>query len=432
MRLAPIAWCLLYVGCPLIAAQQPSPPQGDSSRFQINVNRVLLPVVVRDKEGHAVSDLKMEDFEVFDEGKRRPIANFTIERRGAIPGSREGSPQSAGVATAGPDAMILPERITVFLFDDMHLSFEDLAHARVAGLKEMSGALTGTDMAAVVSLSGRVNTGLTRDRSILQDALMRLSPQGLLQGETMNCPYIGYYEADLIENKHDPIAVQDANQKYANCNPAIAAPQDVGGGANLPTAEGFVESAAMQALNLGDQDVQSTYAGIALFVQRMAALPGQRTLILVSPGFLNIAQNSLILESRLIDLAVRSNVTISALDARGLYTTEMTASQRSPALNGQSFQVNSGYQRSAMRLAENAMAELADGTGGRFFHDSNDLNRGLKELTEAPECIYLLELGLDGVKQNGKYHRLKVKVDRKAVQVDARRGYFMPRIAKQK
>ncbi len=421
---------VLCAGVVVMAAQKQEQSQSVSSRFQINVDRILVPVVVRDKAGRAMGDLKAEDFDVFDEGKKRPIANFTIERRGEEAGTRLSSPESAQTAAAGADAVILPERITVFIFDDMHLSAEDMAHARVAGLKEMGGALTGTDMAAVVSISGRVNTGLTRDRSILQNALTRLSPQGLYQSDTMNCPYIDYYEADLIENKHDPIAIQDGNQKYANCNPAIAAPQDVGGGVNLPTAEGPVESAAMQALSLGNQDVQSTYAGIAFYVQRMAALPGQRTLILVSPGFLNIEQNSLLLESKIIDLAVRSNVTISTLDARGLYTTEMTASQRSPALGGQSFQTNSGYQRSAMRLAENPMAELADGTGGTFFHNSNDLNSGLKELTEAPACTYVLELALDGVKQDGRYHSLKVKVDRKDVHVEARRGYFMPKAAK--
>jgi VWFA-related protein len=178
--------------------------------------------------------------------------------------------------------------------------------------------------------------------------------------------------------------------------------------------------------------VQATYAAIGEFVKRMAPLPGQRTLILVSSGFLNIERDSLNTESRIIDFAVQSNVTISSLDARGLYTTEMTASEHSPALSGQSFQVNSDYHRSAMRLAENPLSELANGTGGTFFHNSNDVNAGLKELVEAPMYVYLLELSLDGVKQNGTYHALNVKVDREGSQVEARRGYFMPKPQKQK
>ncbi len=58
----------------------------------------------------------------------------------------------------------------------MHLSLEGLAHARQAGAQILAGALTGTDMAAVVSISGRVNTGLTRDKAKLQEALAKLQP----------------------------------------------------------------------------------------------------------------------------------------------------------------------------------------------------------------------------------------------------------------
>ena len=415
------------------AAQQANEPQGTPFNIEVHVNRVVVPVVVRDRQGHAVDGLKKADFQVFDEGKPRSISGFTVERYGGIAAnSGTAAHPSAFPANAAPDSVILPNRITVFLFDDMHLSAEDLVHVRAAGVKVMAGALTGTDMAAVVSISGRVNTGLTRDPAKLQDALMNLQPQGLYQAAAAECPDIDYYEADLIENKHDPVAIQDANRKFANCNPAVSRPQDVGGGSNLPTAENLVDAAANQALNMGHQDVQSTYASIGQFVLRMAQLPGLRTLILVSSGFLNIERDSLNTESRIIDLAVRSNVTISSLDARGLYTTELTASERSPALSGPSLLVNSDYRRSSMRLAENPMAELADGTGGTYFHNSNDLNTGLKELTEAPMCVYLLELPLDGVKQNGTYHTLKVKVDREGVQLEARRGYFMPKPQKQK
>ena len=90
------------------------------------------------------------------------------------------------------------------------------------------------------------------------------------------------------------------------------------------------------------------------------------------------------------------------------------------------------YRRSSVRIDEQAMGELADGTGGTFFHDNNDLDAGFKAIAEAPEVVYMLELPLDGVKANGSYHRLEVKVDRKGIEVQARRGYFMPRPEKRK
>jgi VWFA-related protein len=85
-----------------------------------------------------------------------------------------------------------------------------------------------------------------------------------------------------------------------------------------------------------------------------------------------------------------------------------------------------------MASAGNTMAELADGTGGTFFHNSNDLDSDFKALIEAPEVVYVLELSLDKVKPDGNYHSLKVNVDREGVQLQARRGYFMSRPEKNK
>jgi len=178
--------------------------------------------------------------------------------------------------------------------------------------------------------------------------------------------------------------------------------------------------------------VLSTLATIHAFIKRMGQVPGQRSLVLVSPGFLNIERESLDAESRIIDMAARSNVTVSALDARGLYTTEMTASQRSPLLGGNSLQLNTDRQRSSMKMSENVMAELADGTGGTFFHNSNDLEAGLRQLSEAPECRYVLELPIGDVKRNGSLHNLTVKVNRQGAAVAARRAYFMPKPDKKK
>jgi VWFA-related protein len=78
-----------------------------------------------------------------------------------------------------------------------------------------------------------------------------------------------------------------------------------------------------------------------------------------------------------------------------------------------------------MMVAGSAMGALADGTGGTFFDNINDLGAGFRRVAEAPELVYLLELSLDGVKADGAYHKLKVKVDREGVEVQARRGYFM-------
>jgi VWFA-related protein len=70
------------------------------------------------------------------------------------------------------------------------------------------------------------------------------------------------------------------------------------------------------------------------------------------------------------------------------------------------------------------MAELADGTGGTYFHNDNNLEAGLSNLLAGPEYLYLLAFSTANMKFNGAYHNLKVKVNQNGVSVQARHGYF--------
>ena len=162
----------------------------------------------------------------------------------------------------------------------------------------------------------------------------------------------------------------------------------------MNTAERLVEYAARRTLEEGQVNVQSTYAVIGELLRRMASLPGQRTLILVSPGFIAITPEALIAQSKVIDLAVQSNVIIDALDVRGLYTTEDTASENLGARDAIEPMRTTEYRRRAMLMAESPLAELADGTAGSFFHHNNDLDAGLSNLAKGPEYVYVLELSL--------------------------------------
>ncbi len=419
---------------PVTQTPQQAPPkkveeaQPEPTRIVVNVNRVLVPVVVRDKQGKVVADLKKDDFQVFANDKLQPISGFSIEERAAT-GSDTPSTRSGGAdnntppvsANASPPP-VLPTRFVVFLFDDLHISAEDLARVQKAGVGALSSALGKSDMAAVISLSGVTNSGLTRDPEVLRKAIMGLQLRSLYRSSGSECPNINYYQADLIVNKHDASALAEAIQQEFNCDPALDKQRDI------QLAERLARMAAARVMMVAHQDLQASYATLKEVVRRMGTLPGQRTMIIVSPGFLTIESESLTAESQLIDLAAQSNVTISAMDARGLYTTALTASDRSVG----SPQLQTDYRGSAMNNQENTMAAIADGTGGTFFHNSNDLGVGLKSLADAPEYIYLLELSLSNIKSDGAYHRLKVKVDRDGVQTQARHGFFAPETEKPK
>jgi VWFA-related protein len=414
---------LTCLGSP--AQQGAAPPPTDAPpTIQVQVKRVLVPVVVRDRRGRVVVGLAKDNFQVFDNGKPTEISGFSMERPGAAASHSSGAAPDATASTGSGQR--LPggaQRYIVFVFDDMHLSVEDLTHAQNAAATVLAGALAPSDLAVVVSLSGKTNSGITNDQAKLLDAIKGLRPRGVYGQDSADCPKIDYYQADQMENKHDAVAISAATQEELNCSPGMDAQRDAA------TAERLAEGTARRVLMVGLQDVQSTYAALHEYVRRTAALPGQRTLILVSPGFLNIAPESLTQESQLIDFAAQSNVTISALDARGLYTTEISASEQI-AGSGRMLQLKSDYRRSSATQAENPLAEMADGTGGIYFHNSNDLEAGFKGLTEVPQCVYLLELSLDKVKPNSGYHRLNVKVPGDGLQVSARRGYFLPKAAK--
>jgi VWFA-related protein len=404
-----------------VAQQKDIPAQNGTFTIESRVDVVLVPVLVRDGRGRAVGNLKREDFRVFDNDKPQAITGFTIQQRATIQ-SNTSAAKPTPLPTGSPKATNVPARFIVFLFDDMHMSASDLSQTQKASTKMLAESLTKTDMAAVVSMSGRINSGLTRDRSALQEAIMKLQPQGLYHSSGQECPDIDYYHADLIENKHNSAALEAAIDEMFSCSPGLQM-RDI--------AERMVESAATRTLAMGEQDVHVTLSSFREFVRRMSVLPGQHTLILVSPGFLILTPESRAEESEIMDMAAQSNVTVSALDARGLYTTEMEASERTKG-SAQTTQLKSEYRRSSMSSNENVMAELADGTGGTYFHNSNDLEDGFTRLAEGPECLYLLEFSIKGIKQNGSYHRLKVRVDHDDFKLQARHGYFAPKPAKHK
>jgi VWFA-related protein len=198
----------------------------------------------------------------------------------------------------------------------------------------------------------------------------------------------------------------------------------------------LLRSAATQTLEIGNRDAHDSLLYIWQVLHSMESLPGQRTLVLVSPGFLTIDQAAMRLQSQIVNLAASLNITISALDVRGLSSPVMSASQSGV---GSTYALQTGQniqsQADAQRANTAVMADLADSAGGAFIHNTNDLEGGLKALLTAPESLYLLELSLQDIKQNGTYHSLKVEVTQPGLaqpnlKIQARKGYFAPQAAK--
>jgi VWFA-related protein len=422
--------CLaLFLSSGVIAQQTAQGSSSKDSTIRVTVDSVLVPVVVRDAQGRAIGSLTKDDFQVLDRGKPQKISAFTIETRSTKESSTPVlTPPVTGASGAPtpPPIPVLdtkPPRCTVLLFDDMHLNEGDLLRAKAVGKKLLNAPIGKLEAVAVVSMSGS-NSGLMQDNAKLQEAVAKLHLTSLYRKAQPECPDVGYVEADRIISKHDGAALDVAIANYFTCSNSQGLTKDA--------ARSAVEGAARHVLDLGDQDARISLSFIAGVVQRMKTLPGQRTLVLVSPGFLTMTPESMSFKSQILDMAAQANVTISALDARGVYTTEINADERGARSQQElATGANQDYHRETGERAGNVLGELADGTGGTYFHGSNDLEGGLHQLMEGPEYLYVLEFSLDGIKHDGAYHTLSVKVDRPGVHLQARHGYFAPKASKE-
>ncbi|SPE40211.1 conserved exported hypothetical protein [Candidatus Sulfotelmatobacter sp. SbA7] len=325
-----VCFCLAFAqsgNSPAPAPQQSSsPPQSSSStvdsaatadknsaemashdapaEFKVNVRLVLVRTVVRDTQGHAIGNLNKDDFQLFDNGKPQIIKQFAVEQ----PGGAAATTQESGKAQPGEAALPqLPDHFVIYLFDDVHLQNKYLVPARIAAEHHLA-TLRPTDRVAIFTTSGQNNLDFTDDRAKLHDALQRLQPRSLLETGAAECPYMTHYIADQIVNMRDEDALNLVAQDLASC-------ELVG---SQTAAQALAESAARRALDVGDAESRLVLGTLKNAVRRISAAPGQRTIVFISPGFLTPQLEDQVTE--IIERAVRANVIISALDARGLYT----------------------------------------------------------------------------------------------------------------
>jgi hypothetical protein len=126
---------------------------------------------------------------------------------------------------------------------------------------------------------------------------------------------------------------------------------------------------------------------------------------------------------------MHANIIINALDARGLYAVMPGGDiTEKPSRNTQAAGIEVLYQMSSASADEDVMAQLADATGGVFFHNSNDLAEGFRRVASTPEYYYVLAFSPQNLKLNGRFHNLKVTLKTPAkYSIQARRGYFAPK-----
>jgi VWFA-related protein len=385
--------------------------------FKARVNLVQVPVVVRDRTGKAMGTLKKEDFQLFDKGKPQYIARFSMETAlGRVRGAVETKVPTDKSADSLPPSDV-PDRFIAYLFDDVHTTFGDLVRARDAVKRQVDSTLRTTDRAAIYTTSGQTVQDFTDDRDALHAALAQLRPRPVTGQGQNHCPNMTFYMADLIENKNDAQTLDAATADVMSCQSMTADMRQ--------QAIQMAHMAARQELSAGDHETRLAMSVITDLVRRMAAMPGQRTIILLSSGFVTLGEHST-LKSEIMDRAIKANVLINALDARGLYPDVPDITR--PGTNMQTQQLLARVDRENARANADVMAELAAGTGATFFENNNDFDEGLRRLAAAPEYYYLLAFSPQNLRMDGSFHSLKVTVSKTIhdIAVNARKGYYAP------
>ncbi len=385
--------------------------------FKARVNLVVVPVVVRDKKGNAVGNLKQEDFQLFDRGKTQYIARFSMERAGGRLGKTGAKDTQSAIDKLTDEKPVeLPDRFIAYLFDDVHMKFGDLVHARDAARRHIDSALRSTDRAAIYTTSGLNIQDFTDDKEELHKALAGLRMRPVTGQGERRCPTMTYYMADKMQNKHDTVVINAATLEVQQCQNLQDDPA---------TAQRIALQAAAQELNLGDHETRQAMGVIKELVRRMAAMPGQRSIILVSNGFVTLPEHNAD-KTDIMDRAIRANVLVNSLDARGLYT-DVPDVTRS-GTNYETDRILSQMERETNRAQSDVMAELAYGTGATFVQNTNDLDGGFARLASAPEYYYLLAFSPQNLKMDGAFHSLKVTLKAlKDVSASARTGYYAPK-----
>lgn len=394
-------------------------------KLQAERNLVMVRVVVRDGKGAPIDNLRKEDFQLFDKGKAQTILNFSVQKPvlKPIPPPAPKTPAKTAAEAEETDETAIPattaRRFVAMYFDDVNTPFENLARARDAADHFLKGTVQPGDRVALYTSSGQKQLDFTDNVGQIRQALLDLRARPIV-GENTMCGAIPPYEAYLIVDLNDPTALAEAADETMNCNSGLSTVQ----------AEAVARGEAYSSLAASETEANAALRGIENIVRRLTSLPGQRSMVIISAGFLTDTLRFNL--SEITDRALRGGVILNAIDARGLWTdTTLTDASRNDFAN--TLNPASRAQKNLMLLESqkrqtDGMQELALNTGGIFFNNNNDLDSGFRKVAGLPEAFYLLAFSPQNLKLDGSFHQLRVKlVSAKGLQVQARRGYYAPR-----
>lgn len=359
--------------------------------FRVSSDLVLVNVVVRDKAGNIIRDLNRDDFTILEDGKAQQIQSFDIENPDTGPAVDQVQSTLEGETTApkiiasrnAPNEVVRDKRLIVLLFDVSAMEPEEVDRCVKSATDFVSRQMSAADLVAVVTLgdSMQVLQDFTSDRDSLKKAIAAIN------GNESQ----GFETANTTSDTGSQFTADDSEYNIFN----------------------------------SDRRLQA----IGALSQSLARFQQKKSVLYFSGG---LERTGLENQSQLraaINTAVRSNVSLYAVDSRGLEALPPGGNATAGSLRGVSAYSGASMQSDldANFSSQETLATLSTDTGGKAFLDSNDFAPVFKRVQSDTSSYYLLGYRSTNKAMDGKFRKLAVKVNRKDAKIEYRSGYYGPR-----
>ena len=422
--------CAAALQTPSLRAQdKPAPPD---VTFQIEVNYVDVDVVVTDEKGNLVSDLKREDFEVFEDGKPQKIDTFTYVE---IPIQQNNAFVLDGRTVSGDsqsNRQPFAGRLYVIVLDDQDVSSMRTAQVKKSAKEFVDKYMGANDIAAVIHTSGRTNAAqeFTSNKLLLHAAIDKF------MGRRMRSLTIERLDAYYMNLS----SVQNNQGTETEPTPS----SDPGGYSRMEPTDferGFRAVGVLDTLRLTAEFLTSVRGRrkAVLFFSEGIDYP-------IYDSFGGQSATDVIRATQdAISMAARANVNYYTIDPRGLVgmTNEFMemAGSGAPALAGMPDVRQSGTNTpitggvfnaqselmNELMLSQGSLRELAEQTGGIASVNTNSLTNAFTQIVQANSRYYVLGYYPPTHPRDGRFHKIEVRIKRPGLRVAARKGYGSPR-----
>jgi VWFA-related protein len=428
-----------------IFSQTPSHKPKPLGEDVVKITTTLIQVdaTVLDKKGNPVKGLTADDFEIYENGKRQPITNFSFVELEADNSTGQAD-KSTDQVVAKPSKNSIPiplapvrlrpeqvHRTVALVVDDLGLSVGSIDHVKSSLKKFVDEQMLPGDVVAIIRTGSGAGAlqQFTTDKRILHAAIARIrwNPHGR-----------GGINIFQVADPSDEGAARAGSQLEASPEALLHKQNAIAG------------STASQALsNQYNQEIFAvgTLGAVNYVVRGMRELPGRKAVVLFSDGFAlydfdngKKKPNPRLMDNfqRLSELANRSSVIIYSIDARGVVNPLMMDAEDSfenfisKANPGAGDRISVVEQKSIDRStqlfeSQAGLRALAEQTGGFAVINNNNLSKGIERIMNDQTGYYVLGYqpsseSFDASKV--RFNKLTVKVLRPDVRVRYRTGFF--------